>query len=113
MKLSIFKDWKFSLWRDYSKKSDCLEVIDVNDREVEILKNWWTIEDWAITENPRYTSEKMSNQKKVAIEKILTISDQLNLIAEVLNTITEPEPDLEIIANAKSKFAEIKEILNN
>ncbi len=52
-------------------------------------------------------------KKSEDIEKILTVSDQLNLIAEVLNTMTEPEPNLEIIANAKSKFAEIKTILNN
>ena len=55
---------------------------------------------------------KYKTEKKEAIEKIASISDQLNLIASVLDTITSENPNTEIISEAKAKFSEIKNILN-
>jgi len=51
--------------------------------------------------------------KSEAIQKVATLSDQLNLIASVLDTLTSDTPDTLIIADAKAKFAEIKTILNS
>jgi len=59
------------------------------------------------------TDKSRSYEKKVAIENIATLSDQLNLMASVLDTITSDNPDQELIASAKTTFAEIKTILTN
>jgi len=55
---------------------------------------------------------KVKKGKSEAIDKVASLSDQLNLMASVLDTLTSATPDQAIINNAKAKFAEIKTILN-
>lgn len=33
MKKSIFKDWSICYWVDYSKRSDCLEVVEITKEQ--------------------------------------------------------------------------------
>ena len=48
-----------------------------------------------------------------AKDKLDSIIKQINLIASTLDTITSDTPDQTIITEAKTKFAEIKTILNS
>jgi len=57
-------------------------------------------------------AEQTKIEKKMAIAKVASLSDQLNLIASVLDTLTSEAPDPTIIAWAKAKFSEIKTILD-
>lgn len=61
---------------------------------------------------PEYDNYIKKSDKKVAIEKIATITDQLNLMASVLDTITSDTPDKVLIKKAKNTFKEIKTILD-
>lgn len=70
------------------------------------------IENKIILEEKIEGINKIKQEKSEAISKIASLSDQLNLIAGVLDTLTSGNPDQAIIANAKTKFAEIKDILN-
>lgn len=33
MKKSIFKDWSICYWVDYSKRDDCLEVVEITQEQ--------------------------------------------------------------------------------
>jgi len=88
----------------------------------------WDVIEWITTEYTQPTqaeldtawaeletiqqAEQAKIEKKLAIEKVASLSDQLNLIASVLDTLTSEAPDPTIIAWAKAKFSEIKYILN-
>jgi len=121
IKISIFKN-SFAMWIDASKRTDCLWVFDITEAEKEQIEKWCSYEivSWKliVSETTEYTekikteaNEKIREDKRIAIEKIATPSDQLNIIASILNTLTSPEPDLNLIADAKSKFAEIETVL--
>jgi len=57
-------------------------------------------------------AEESKKAKKEAILNILSETDQVNLLATVLDIVTEWTTD-PVILNAKSKFNEIKAILNS
>lgn len=58
-------------------------------------------------------AEEIKKAKREAILNVLSETDQMNMLADVLDTVTSPTPDQTIIDNAKAKFAEIKTILNS
>ena len=78
------------------------ELLELKEREKQHLID---LEKMKLEEDKQIKSE--------AIQKVATLSDQLNLIASVLDTLTSDTPDTLIIADAKAKFAEIKTILNS
>ena len=103
---------------------------NLTDKDFMGFDRWnWIEIDWYNTEIPQPTQEELElawieveklqqaeiikEEKAKAIENIATITDQLNLIATVLDTITSENPDPVIINEAKAKFNEIKNILNN
>jgi len=122
-------------WTDYSLTNipdDELEIVKENNEEIiddftitenekELISNWATFiytnkieiidSSIAVEKIKTEANEKIREDKRIAIEKIATPSDQLNIIASILNTLTSETPDLQLIADAKAKFAEIEAVL--
>lgn len=48
MIVSIFNDWKYAVWVDYSKKKDFEEIIEITPEEIENMKKWASILDWKV-----------------------------------------------------------------
>jgi len=102
-----------------ANNEEVITTISLTNTDKEKINNGCILNrDMSITEPIEYTEKikteannKIREDKRIAIEKIATPSDQLNIIASILNTLTSPEPDLNLIADAKSKFAEIETVL--
>jgi len=90
-------DWPYIKWYNTSFKQPTQAELETAWVEVQALQQ----------------AELDKQAKKEAIDKIATLSDQLNLLASVLDTITSETPDQAIIDNAKAKFNLIQTILNN
>lgn len=115
-------------WFEASHKIDWVEITWIPIKDINLLKinNWYdiTIIKWIASyykwtrflERQKEKEDKFIMQlkleKKEAINKIATLSDQLNLLATVLDILTKWNTD-PIILESKAKFAEIKTILNN
>lgn len=118
------EDWKF-LW--YSSSEVIIGWIkwiklDLNSNDLIKIENWCLYKDGIILETEeyiKYKTEKSKEQKKEEIEKIASISDQLNLTAGTLDIIVDllakDNPELlqhPWIIESKNKLNSIKEILN-
>lgn len=88
-------EWPYIVWHNKSIKQPTQAELETAWVEVQALQQ----------------AEQTKKDKRKAILEIASETDQLNMIAEVLNTITSETPDQAIIDNAKSKFTEIKAIL--
>jgi hypothetical protein len=88
-------------------------IISDNDKE-KIGKGCKLNSDMTITETQAYLDNiniETKEQKRTDIVNILSETDQLNMLAEILDRMN-PNPTDEFIKEAKTKFANIKAILN-
>ena len=73
-------------------------------------------DDWSFETKWKGSKElnevNIKDKKREEILKIASLTDQINLMAWVLNTLTDKTPDKWIIQEAKDKFAKIKSILD-
>jgi len=122
MKISIFKN-SYNVWVDYGKRKDCLWVFDITETKKDQIEKWCSYEivSWKliVSETTEYTekikteaNEKIREDKRIAIDNIATLSDQLNKMATEIYKLTEGSTNLETIENRKT-FENIKTILNN
>ena len=92
------------------------ETFEYTPKEWEVLEAWmivsWEDGNYIFTHSSEQLADIKSKQQKEDIESVASLSDQINLIASVLDTLTSEAPDPTIIAWAKAKFSEIKNILN-
>ena len=113
--LTNIPDWELELVEDNNE--EVITTFTISEEDKVKIYNWCILNaDMTVTETQAYldviASESKVN-KKEAILAIASETDQLNLIASVLDTITSDTPDQAIIDDAKAKFNEIKAILNS
>ncbi len=75
------------------------------------IDNIHSLEWYKFIQEELSVEDEIKVNKKKDIENILSTSDQLNMIAEILDKLTIDSTDQYII-DAKKKFKDIKTILN-
>lgn len=115
-------DWSLASYSNTEIGAEWKKTHNINISENDILKlKQWCIlsELWKIIETAEYNNflnnkaeEQIKADKRASILAIASETDQINLMASVLDTLTSEAPDVELIAKAKDTFNEIKIILN-
>jgi len=118
LKWNILKDWLLQVstkWKIFKLTDEEYKIYITNRHDIYIVD--WKIDFRINSEKEAYENEQevkiRKGKKREAILAIASETDQMNLIASVLDTITSESPDPLIIADAKAKFNEIKAILNS
>lgn len=102
MIVSILKNWAWFAQVDYSHRDDFDRIIKITPNEHGILMKWGKIENYIVIERELSKGEQIVN--------IVSISDQLNLLATCIEVLSEWNTDPRI-EYARGKFNEVKNIL--
>jgi len=89
----------------------------ISEIEKEKLINWAELIDWIVTETQAYLDNKATEKanelksiKKEEIDTLVSLSDQLNLLADTVEILAEWNTDPRL-DNARAIFTKIKTIL--
>ncbi len=63
---SIFENWEIAFWIDYSKREDCVEVVNFTQEQIEKLQNGCKYENGEIVETPEYLEKQMKAEIREA-----------------------------------------------
>ena len=99
---SIFKNWQIAFWVDYSKREDCVEIVDFTQEQIKKLQNGCKYENGEITETPEYLEKQM----KAEIQQI-----DLEFQKAVQSLTAEYTP--EEISSFPKKEEEAKKVLED